>query len=169
MKGIDPYLFALSATAIAVALGIFFRSRRKLRAEREKPDITGDLVDGACKTLGLGSAAVFRAAADGGFIRERSVGWDASAAWHLLANDRIVQKLREAGETALDVSDLWPPGVNVPRGFARPVVGMAVAKHGAITALVFYGAHNDGRAIEVREIRALVKGWSASTQNGHFG
>jgi hypothetical protein len=153
------------ARLVAVADRIFFPRHRqrmdRLRELRDAVEADDDpasvqwlITARACDALGLSSSAFFLRADDGGFVRENAVGWELGTAWHLLADDAIVQ--RSTVGRSLRIDDLAWKDVKVPPGAARPTIVISVKNRRKTVALQFYGAHTTGLDVDPEELRGLV-------------
>jgi hypothetical protein len=112
------------------------------------------LVEEPVRALRLASAAAFRDQ-DGSFRRRASAGWD----------DGTVETLREGDPILAGRQDgavfLLAPAVTadagLPLDLARPVLGVPVGNARRCFAVVLYGSHEDGTALESHE-RTMLGG-----------
>lgn len=109
----------------------------------------------------LASAAVFALSDDERhYMRRRSAGWAPSDAADLDLDDRLVVRLR-AELRAVHLEDVrWPRG-DVPTGNHQPLYAVPVAAGNRLEAIVLYGGHGTGEALdpdERRSLRALARG-----------
>lgn len=113
------------------------------------------LVDEPVRSLVLASAALFRRK-DGAFAREHDVGWGHGDIDRLDdADDHLVSLVQaEAGPLALH-EHAWRDS-GVPAGPARPVLVLPIFVRREIVALVFYGSHQHGEALDPDEIKAIA-------------
>jgi hypothetical protein len=106
--------------------------------------------------LHLASAAVFRVDRNGTFARTQSAHWSAGEVSGLPADDRLLALLRaEQGPLALDETGWNRP--ELPHGPARPVLAVPIIVRHDLRALVLYGAHVSGEAIDPDEVRLIEK------------
>lgn len=105
------------------------------------------------QALGLTSAALFRKAEHGGFLRRVDVGWSANDANELGANDPLVLHLL-AGSEPVRLSEItW--GGHVPH-LANSVLVAPVLLRDHIVGIAFYGPHVTGADIDPDEQKALA-------------
>jgi hypothetical protein len=105
------------------------------------------------QALGLTSAALFRKAEHGGFLRRVDIGWSASDASELGANDPLVLHLL-AGSEPVRLSEItW--GGHVPH-LANSVLVAPVLLRDHIVGIAFYGPHVTGADIDPDEQKALA-------------
>ena len=176
-------LGTIAEVGAAVALGVWFNSlhkrvdalvdatffRQRHAAERQLARnaaalpfaattnaIALGLVAEPVRALSLASAALFRPAKDGAFVREDAVGWASGDASRLDPKDEycLTQLLAENGPLLLDEAPLRTDGL--PAGPARPVLALPIAIRRELVAVVLYGAHVHGEALDPDEIRAIA-------------
>lgn len=135
--------------------------RLAVEAQTDSSEIARLLLDRPCAVLGLASAALFKAAGDGGFIREDSIAWPVGSVRHLLAGDAVLRAMRSRSGRPFPATDLWP-NATTQEWAGRPRLGFPVVSQGHAIGLVFYGAHNDGSEIVEYEARALLQLCAAS-------
>lgn len=120
----------------------------------------------AAQTLQLSSGALFRLA-DGVYSRTASVGWE-GAAERLDADDPLVLFARSE-RRGVQLSIAPPSDARVPHGNARPIFALPVFAGRNTIAVVLYGGHRDGEAIDAEEEQLLnALGHAAATAYEHL-
>jgi hypothetical protein len=114
------------------------------------------LVDEPVRALSLASAALFRRNLDSQFIREAAVGWTPSELLGLDSKDNALLTLAETEEGPLSLYDHPWRKECMPAGAARPVLALPIIVRRELAAIVFYGSHLHGEALDPDEIKALA-------------
>lgn len=113
------------------------------------------LVREPMRTLGLASAALFKRDRDGTYLREQSEGWSPGSLTHLDASDEPLLVLAQATHAPLSLYEHPWHRSQVPGGAARPALALPIVVRGELTALVLYGSHIHGEAIDPDEARLI--------------
>src|SRR5579872_1047101 len=145
----------------------FFRQRHK--AERQLARVAAALplattagavancvVNEPVRAMLLASAALFRRDRDGVYAREQSEGWDASTLLRLDDSDETLLMLAQAEGGPLSLFDHPWRTEGVPSGPAHPVLALPIIVRRELAAIVFYGAHVHGEALDPDEIKAIA-------------
>ena len=159
------WLSALHSRFVSWVDGVFFRRRHLaeshvLRVARTLPHaetvrfVDEMLTTDAAEALGLASSAVFRRDGEGTFVRRHAVGWGELDAKTLDHDDHLVVQLAAslAPEAMADVQ--WPRH-DVPSGLAQPLYAVPVCVRHRVVAIVLYGGHVSGEALDPDEMRTL--------------
>lgn len=109
---------------------------------------------GPAEAFDLASAAVFSRGPDGSYQRQKSTGWPDSSAHRLEPDDTIVLHLRSHLQ-AFKVAEVYWPRQDLPRSEAYPALALPVVVRNQVVAIIFYGAHNNGTALDPDEIRII--------------
>jgi GAF domain-containing protein len=110
------------------------------------------LANETAETLQLTSGAVFRASG-GVYARTASMGWE-GAAEELDADDSLVLFARSE-RRGVQLSVAPPSRARVPHGNAEPIFALPVIAGRNTIAVVLYGGHRDGEAIDNEEEQLL--------------
>ncbi|HXW76215.1 MAG TPA: hypothetical protein VEJ20_02275 [Candidatus Eremiobacteraceae bacterium] len=114
------------------------------------------LVDEPSEALHLASAAVFRADGNGTFGRTTALHWSNGEFARFEPDDRLLALLRaEQGPLPIDETGWSAP--DLPHGAARPVLALPIVFRHDLRAIVLYGAHESGEAIDPDEIKLMEK------------
>ena len=146
---------------------IFFRQRHKAEVQLARnaaalPYVTTTkavaeaLVAEPVRSLSLASAALFRREKDGTYFREDSVGWQDSDLKRLDDNDDRLLALMQTEHGPLSLYEHPWRDKDVPSGSAHPVVALPIIVRRELAAVVFYGAHIHGEALDPDEIKAIA-------------
>ncbi len=120
----------------------------------------------AAQSLQFSSGALFRVA-DGVYSRTASTGWD-GAAERLDADDSLVLFARSE-RRGVRLSVTPPSKACVPNGNAKPIFALPVIAGRNTIAVVLYGSHRDGEAIDAEEEQLLnALGQAAATAYEHL-
>jgi hypothetical protein len=111
------------------------------------------LTEETARAMRFSSAALFRAE-NGSYTRTASIGWHDEAAG-LDADDSIVLFSRSAHQL-VNLSEAPESKANLPRGHEKPVYALPVVVGRRVIAVVLYGAHQDGEAIDAEEEHLLT-------------
>ncbi len=120
--------------------------REKIYEAKSAAELRQLLVVDVPQNLRLTSAAFFARCADGGYQRELSFGWPPGEAWHLLPEHPAIQGCGSDGIRMRDFP--WRSG-------AGPVVAVPMIRGRTRLAVVLYGDHSPGTAIDPDELRDL--------------
>jgi hypothetical protein len=145
----------------------FFRQRHKAEVQLAKnaaalPFVTTTtgvaqaLVAEPIRTLSLASAALFRRGKDGLYVREESQGWTSNDLATLDDADDRFLALVQAESGPLSVYDHPWRTEGVPSGPAHPVLALPIVVRRELAAIVLYGAHIHGEALDPDEIKAIA-------------
>lgn len=134
---------------------------RELRLVLEREDshdsVRRILTADAAASLQLASAAIFARTSDGGFIRETAQGWGPGTVWHLLNDDLIVSGVSAHRGKPFRVEDSMWGEMAVPAELASPTLAVPLTSRRGVVALLLYGAHTNGAAIDPDETRLLTE------------
>lgn len=124
------------------------------------------LTEETASAMGFSSAALFRAD-DGQYVRTAATGWG-DGTQSLDADDPIVLFARSAHRGVM-LGEAPQSKAIVPNGESKPVYALPVVVGRRVIAVVLYGAHRDGEAIDDEE-EALLTGLahSAATAYEHL-
>lgn len=114
------------------------------------------LVNDPTRALALASAALFRRRRDGIYMREQSVGWTVSDLARLDRSDDPLLTLAKTENGPLSLYDRPWRTEGVPAGAARPAVALPIIVRGELAAIVFYGSHVHGEALDPDEIKTIA-------------
>lgn len=114
------------------------------------------LVAEPVRILALASAALFRRDMSGQFIREACEGWSQSNISRLDEDDDRLLALAQVENGPLSLYDHPWRSEGVPSGPARPVLALPVIVRREVTAIVFYGSHAHGEALDPDEVKAIA-------------
>lgn len=145
----------------------FFRQRHRAEVQLARnaaalpsattPHIAAQaLVREPARALTLASAALFRRGKDGAYVREESEGWAAGDITRLDDNDGHFVMLLQAESGPISLYDHPWRTEGVPSGPAHPVLALPIIVRRELTAVVFYGAHVHGEALDPDEIKAIA-------------
>jgi hypothetical protein len=146
----------------------FFRQRHKAEvqlarnaaalplATTAKP-VARALVEEPVRALSLASSALFRRGSDGTYAREESLGWSQADISKLDADDEHLLTLVQAENGPLSLYDHPWRREGVPSGQGHPVLALPIIVRRELAAVVFYGSHVHGEAIDRDEIRAIAQ------------
>jgi hypothetical protein len=145
----------------------FFRQRHKAEAQLARgaaalplapttSAVAHFLVSEPVQAMILASAALFRRNRDGIFVRELSEGWSSDDISRLGAEDDPLLMLAQTERGPLSLYDLRWRTEAVPAGPARPVLALPIMVRRELAAIVFYGSHLHGEALDPDEIKALA-------------
>ena len=145
----------------------FFRQRHRAEVQlarnaaalpfaTTKSAVAQALVAEPVRTLSLASAAIFRRGTDGKYLREDSQGWTASDISALDDGDSHFLMLLQAENGPLSLYDHPWRTEAVPSGPAHPMLALPIIVRRELTAIVFYGAHIHGEALDPDEIRVIA-------------
>lgn len=146
---------------------IFFRQRHRAELQLARnaaalPFVTTAnavaeaLVTEPVRSLSLASAALFRREKDGTYLREDSVGWQDSDLIRLDDSDDRLLALMQTELGPLSLYEHPWRDKDVPSGPAHPVVALPIIVRRELAAVVFYGAHIHGEALDPDEIKAIA-------------
>ena len=128
--------------------------RIALEGETQPEEVQRIVILGVADVLKLGSAALFVAVGDGGFIRQTSIGWGPGTVWHLFKDDQIALAAAHRNKPFSVQGFTWTD-MGVPRGAGEPALGVPVISRRRLVALALYGAHVSGPEIDPDETRLL--------------
>jgi len=114
------------------------------------------LVDEPMRAFSLASAALFRRRHDGLYIREASNGWEADTLLRLDHSDEPLLLLARAENGPLSLHDHPWRTEHVPDGNRRPILALPIVVRRELAAVVFYGGHLHGEALDPDEIRIIA-------------
>ena len=145
----------------------FFRQRHKAEVQLAKvaaalplatttSAVAECLVNEPVQAMSLASAALFRRSRDSVYMRKQSEGWDASNLLRLDDTDETLLMLAQAEGGPLSLYDHPWRREGVPSGPAHPVLALPIIVRRELTAIVFYGAHIHGEALDPDEIKAIA-------------
>ncbi len=145
----------------------FFRQRRKAEVQLARnaaalPSATTTravaqaLVKEPVRTLSLASGALFRRGQSAEFFREESEGWMTTDLSSLDDRDSHLLMLLQAENGPLSLYDHPWRTHDVPSGPAQPVLALPIIVRRELAAIVFYGAHTHGEALDPDEIKAIA-------------
>lgn len=107
------------------------------------------------RALSLASAALFRRGSGGSYIREESEGWTDADIAKLDSEDDHLLTLLQAENGPVSLYDHPWRTQRVPSGPAHPALVLPIIVRRELTAVVFYGSHVHGEALDPDEIRAI--------------
>ena len=108
------------------------------------------------RALSLGSAALFKLGQDGSYIRETSEGWSETDISKLDREDDHLMTLLLAENGPVSLYDHPWRIQGTPSGPSHPVLALPIIVRRELTAIVFYGAHIHGEALDPDEIKAIA-------------
>ncbi len=160
--------FSLNATWRSVGKTIDFVFFRPWYRAREQVEIIAEatrhatsnldlyepLTAGIAKAFSLTSAALFERLEDGGFFRVAALGWPPGTTWHILPNDQLAMCVGKS-QRIVDVDAFGWQKRNLPGGVARPMIVLPIVTSRQVAAMLFYGAHENGTALDPDERRAI--------------
>lgn len=114
------------------------------------------LVSEPVRTLSLASAALFRRGNDGIYVREASEGWALSDVSRLDDDDAHFLMLLQTENGPLSLDDHPWRTQGVPSGPAHPVLALPIIVRRNLAAIVVYGAHIRGEALDPDETKAIA-------------
>ena len=145
----------------------FFRQRH--RAERQLAQIAASLphltkikaiaealVAEPVRALALASGALFRRGQDGLYVREESVGWRQEDIARLDDSDDRLIALLLTEQCPVSLHDHPWRREGVPIGSAQPILAVPLIVRRELAAVVFYGSHVHGEALDPDEIKAIA-------------
>lgn len=172
----------IAEIVVAIAIGFWFNGlhkrvdrlidatffRQRHRAESQLAQIAASLphvttakaigeflVSEPVRILSLASAALFHRQSDGVFRRVESRGWRESDVTRLDDEDDRVLALALAQRAPLSLYDHPWRTRDVPVGPALPSLALPITVRQELAAIVFYGAHLHGEALDPDEIKAI--------------
>lgn len=119
-------------------------------------DVAHFLVDEPVRTMSLASSALFRRGLNGLFTREGSEGWALGTVTRLDEDDGPLLILAQAENGPLSLYDHPWRTESVPLGPARPVLALPILVRRELAAIVLYGSHEHGEALDPDEIKAIA-------------
>jgi hypothetical protein len=144
------------------AIDVFFFRQERRAAERlrhltaslqyadDEAVIAKFIVDEPARLLNLGSAALFITSQTGEFARVRSCGWSVDDLDAIAQTDELVPQLR-AASAALPLQDLHWPAARLPHGAGEPLLALPLKARADLFAIVLYGGHTNGAALNADE------------------
>jgi hypothetical protein len=114
------------------------------------------LVAEPVRAVGLASAALFRRCRDGSLHREQSIGWSDLEVTVLNEGDDHFIALLLATNGPLSLYDHPWRSQGVPPGPGCPVLALPIIVRRQLAAVVFYGSHPHGEALDPDEIKAIA-------------
>ncbi len=112
------------------------------------------LTRGAAEALSLASVALFERVEDGGYVRVASFGWPRGTLWHILPdhplNNDMVSVRRPKPIDAARCGD-----ERLPSGLACPTMQVPILVGRTIVAVLLFGAHENGAALDPDELRFI--------------
>jgi len=114
------------------------------------------LVDEPMRAFSLAYAALFRRRHDGLYIREASNGWEPDTLLRLDHSDEPLLLLARAENGPLSLHDHAWRTEHVPDGNRRPILALPIVVRRELAAIVFYGAHLHGEALDPDEVRIIA-------------
>ena len=118
--------------------------------------VAQSLVSEPVRTLSLASAALFRRGEDGVYAREESEGWAGDDVRRLDDDDDRFLALVRARNGPLSMYDHPWRTEGVPSGAAQPALVLPIIIRRELAAIVFYGSHLHGEALDPDEVRAIA-------------
>lgn len=115
------------------------------------------LVSEPVRALSLASAALFRRESGTSFVRHDSEGWGANDIAKLDDSDGYFLTLLQAENGSLSLYDHPWRAQGVPLGSAHPVLALPIIVQRELEAVVFYGSHLHGEALDPDEIKAISR------------
>jgi len=145
----------------------FFRQRHKAEVQLARVSaalpfatttsaVANCLIDEPARAMSLASAALFRRDRDGVYTREHSEGWDGSTLLRLDDSDETLLMLAQTENGPLSLYDHPWRTHGVPSGPAHPVLALPIIVRRELAAIVFYGAHIHGEALDPDEIKVIA-------------
>ncbi len=145
----------------------FFRQRHKAEVQLARiaaalpqaptaDTVAQFIVNDPVRALSLASAALFRRGTDDVFVRERSEGWATSDLSRLDASDNALLTLAQSERGPLSLFEHPWRSDRVPTGSARPVLALPIMVRRELTAMVFYGSHRYGEALDPDEVKTIA-------------
>lgn len=146
---------------------VFFRPWYRARAQVEivadavrhaasNLDLHEPLISGVASALSLASAALFERLEDGGFFRVSALGWPPGTTWNILPDDQLTAQMSKS-RRVVDVDAFGWQKRSLPSGIARPTIGLPIVTSKQVAAVLLYGAHENGTALDPDELRAIRK------------
>ena len=122
------------------------------------------LVHECSEILHLRSAALFRSAKDGGYVRTDSFGWNDCET--SLGNDHLLVRMIRSKEQSLELqaAGLRDPGF--PAGDARPDFAIPIVRRHRVLGFVLYGHRRGELALDPQE-RALLQRVATAAANAY--
>ncbi len=145
--------------------GLFFRKRHEedLRLSRiiaslphasNVGSVDQILVREPLEAWKLASAALFRRADAGPFVRRAARGWNDSSASSFDPDDTLFLQLQSEVEPIQIASLGWSPQ-GIPAGDAQPALAVPIFVRRKLIAVALYGAHESGEDFDADKIRLL--------------
>jgi hypothetical protein len=125
-----------------------------MRHATSSTDIYRLLTAGIADAFSLASVALFERTEDGGFVRAAARGWPSGTLWHILPDDALVAHAADSART-VDVETLQWHEHEVPAGVARPTVMLPIASAKRVPAVLLFGSHRVGTALDRDELSAI--------------
>ena len=114
------------------------------------------LIESTTDELQISSAAIFRRARSGAFRRGASVGWSPQTMRELHPAGLLLDEYTRAGTAPIRLHDTrWASGT-IPSGVEEPMLAIPIHACGTLQAIVLYGAHASGDALNAEEIDVLA-------------
>jgi len=146
---------------------VFFRQRHKAEVQLARvaaalplatttSAVAECLVSEPVQAMSLASAALFRCNRDSVYMREQSEGWDIGDLSELDDSDERLLMLARAEGGPLSLYEHRWRTQNVPPGPAHPVLVLPIIVRHELAAVVFYGAHVHGEALDPDEIETIA-------------
>lgn len=145
----------------------FFRQRHKAEVQLARvasalsqapttDTVARFLVNEPVRALSLASAALFKRDLAGVFVREAADGWTKDEVARLDEQDHVLLTLAQTEQGPLSLEDHPWRTEGVPTGPARSVLALPIIVRRELVAIVFYGSHVHGEALDPDEIRAIA-------------
>ena len=162
--GFSFWLRALHKRIDRFAERVFFASRHRAFQRihqitaalpfTEKIATIGSLLtEETASAMRFSSAALFRAD-DGAYVRKTSTGWDGAA--ETLDDDDAIVLFARSVHHGVHLSEIPASKAALPAGGGRPAYALPILVGRRVIAVVLYGAHRDGEAIDAEEEQLLT-------------
>ena len=156
-KGVDSFIDATFFRQRHQAERQLARDAAALPFSTTTKAVSHALIAEPVRTLSLASAALFRRGSNGAYLREESEGWTEADISKLDAEDDHLITLLQAENGPVSLYDHPWRSKGVPLGQAHLVLALPIIVRRELTAIVFYGAHIHGEALDPDEIKAIAR------------
>ncbi len=129
--------------------------RNSLRLFRNQDGGPNRAVEAVAKELMLSSLAIFKKVPDGGFVRLAAAGWPKGSAWHIFAEDPLLQSFGSSRRVRF-IDETSTERLKVPMEPGRPSAGMSLSPQTADESLLLVGAHANGRRPDRDEVSGIA-------------
>lgn len=162
--GFSFWLRALHKRIDRFAERVFFASRHRAFGRihqltqalpfTEKIVTIGTLItEEAAAAMRFSSAALFRSD-DAAFARTTAIGWDGAA--EVLDGDDPIVLFARSAHHGVHLSEIPASKAQLPGGERKPIYALPIVVGRRVIAVVLYGGHRDGQAIDAEEEHLLT-------------